>query len=1168
MKKLPLYPDGIPATAVELVDRPRDLNRFCRRCSFGMNARTVCMRADGKGALGGLLVVGEFPIRVEDEVGAPFTAAAGRYLKRLLEPLWSGPVTYDNAVRCAPGRAEVKDPQVKACRTYLAQTIAECKPSRILCMGSIAIASVIGHRAPPLSVRRGYHFLSDGTPVFLLMNPVMAVRNRFLGKYLADDLKWALTADPEKPPIDATGWLVEDEDDAITACDVLRRGKWIAYDTEFAGPMWDPLYFEVVTVAVTGSDTGDDVWVWEREQLKNPRLVAPLKELLEDEAVGKSGHNLKADIEAVDCGLDIKVRGVHADTRIWRKQKESDINGKLEVQQYLVGMGGAKNDIDAALKRAVVSVGNARAKPKEFMMLPGVQDPALDSACRNPELDAKTFAYALLSPLLRARYCANDAVSTARLTRLMEPIVDQHRFMRRTWDLLYKPATWALAQVEKWGMPCDRLLVQSLVSFFDVKAQAARKSMFEWGEFDPGNPASVAEFLFNKLKLPVVKYTNEKKNQASTADEVLQQIKDEHPAVKALIEYRELTTIKSRYADGMLAWIRPDGRIHCNFKLDGARSGRISSSDPNLQNIPSRNKEFARLIKGCFVAPPGRVLVSSDLSQMEYRIAAVMSGDLVFQQVFRDGHDLHKRTAQLIAPIVWGIDPSQVLPEHRYVAKCFHPDTEVLTRAGWKRIVDLTIGEEVMTCEPTDGGRVGMKWDVPTEMFTMRHPSGQLVRFKNEGIDLRVTPDHRMLGFGRTDRMKVTLAGEWDGDHHWMNAGRYDGGSRSSDPRMLRLAVATQADGSINKYCVRFGFTKDRKIARLRSLLDDAGIKYLETKLSAMTTFFVKWSDAKPFVSLLEVVANGEAAMKKLLPWWWLELKAPLAEVVLEEVKHWDAHVAPKWRMFRFDSVDRQSRDVVQALATLHGRKTRQTGVHVSVKDHAYTRSGNWKKEIQSYDGEVACLSVPSTFVLVRDGGIPVVCGQTVNFGTLYAMSIRTLAARLGCSVPKAEQIIDAIYGNFKVLPEWTKELVKYARTNGACWTYWLGEPAHCRQLYQIGDHDDGKRVRAEHAAINSPVQGSAAYYAIDGVNGMVDWILREKVPAKVINTVHDQIMVECDLDVAPEVICVLPQIMKRGQVGDVPIEVDTVVGFNWGNMVSADLFLTEGVRCLRDAKK
>jgi DNA polymerase-1 len=141
----------------------------------------------------------------------------------------------------------------------------------------------------------------------------------------------------------------------------------------------------------------------------------------------------------------------------------------------------------------------------------------------------------------------------------------------------------------------------------------------------------------------------------SVKADVLKKLAGKHPVVPLIIEYRELETIAQRYTTGLLDNCRADGRIHCSYNITGTRTGRFSCSGPNMQQIPSRNPILGKMVKNCFIADPGHVLIQLDYSQLEYREAANLSGDPVMIAIYEAGLDLHRRTAELIAPHAWDI---------------------------------------------------------------------------------------------------------------------------------------------------------------------------------------------------------------------------------------------------------------------------------------------------------------------------------------------------------------------------------------------------------------------------------------------------------------------------------------------------------------------------------
>jgi DNA polymerase-1 len=192
----------------------------------------------------------------------------------------------------------------------------------------------------------------------------------------------------------------------------------------------------------------------------------------------------------------------------------------------------------------------------------------------------------------------------------------------------------------------------------DIHAQAG-------GPFNISSNKQLAEVLFGKLGLPVIRRT---KTGPSTDADVLEELAALHTVPAKIVEYRTLAKLKGTYIDALPALVNPDtGRLHTSFNQAVAATGRLSSSNPNLQNIPIRT-ELGRRIREAFVAKPGCVLVSADYSQIELRILAHFSQDPAFLEAFRSGEDVHQRTAAE----VFGVPPSSVTPEHRRVAKAIN----------------------------------------------------------------------------------------------------------------------------------------------------------------------------------------------------------------------------------------------------------------------------------------------------------------------------------------------------------------------------------------------------------------------------------------------------------------------------------------------------------------
>ena len=235
--------------------------------------------------------------------------------------------------------------------------------------------------------------------------------------------------------------------------------------------------------------------------------------------------------------------------------------------------------------------------------------------------------------------------------------------MQSLYSEIEFPLCRVLAEMEHTGVRVDPEMLKSFGKLLAQKMETVQKQAFEHaGEvFNLNSPKQLGELLFEKLKLPSGKKT---KSGYSTNIEVLESLKNRHPVVADVMEFRQLSKLKSTYADGLLAEIAGDGRIHTTFQMMTTATGRLSSTEPNLQNIPVRS-ELGSELRKMFVAAPGHLLIDADYSQIELRILACISGDNAMQEAFRSGEDIHTATASQ----VFHVPPDQVTPDMRRKAK-------------------------------------------------------------------------------------------------------------------------------------------------------------------------------------------------------------------------------------------------------------------------------------------------------------------------------------------------------------------------------------------------------------------------------------------------------------------------------------------------------------------
>ncbi|MGB9196626.1 MAG: DNA polymerase I [Terriglobales bacterium] len=260
---------------------------------------------------------------------------------------------------------------------------------------------------------------------------------------------------------------------------------------------------------------------------------------------------------------------------------------------------------------------------------------------------------------------AEAADVTARLAAALRQEIEQNG-LTSVYDTIDLPLVPVLARMEEAGVKIDPAALGEMSIKLEREADAKARDIYGRCsvEFNINSPKQLGDVLFNKLGLPVpVKYGKGKK--ISTAVDVLEGLAEEHEVPRLVLEYRQLTKLKSTYVDALPALIRAgSGRVHTTFGQTGTATGRLSSTSPNLQNIPIRT-ELGREIRAAFIAEPGYVLLAADYSQIELRLLAHFSKDRLLIEAFRRGDDIHTLTASQ----VFGVPPLMVTSEHRRRAK-------------------------------------------------------------------------------------------------------------------------------------------------------------------------------------------------------------------------------------------------------------------------------------------------------------------------------------------------------------------------------------------------------------------------------------------------------------------------------------------------------------------
>ncbi len=417
---------------------------------------------------------------------------------------------------------------------------------------------------------------------------------------------------------------------------VIREKKRFAFDTETTS--LDPRKARLVGIAISFDSekgyyipVGHELTLESRSpQLELETVLRELTPILEDPSILKIGQNLKYDIRVMRS-QGVELQGIEADTMVAAYALDSSGRHNLDflAKKYL--------GYDMKTYEEVTGKGASQI---------GFEQVSIEEATRYSAEDA--WAAFLLWERLRSE------VSRAGVEKLFREV-----------DL---PMVGVVAEMEESGIKVDVPFLQKLEREFEQDLRSIEKRILAFSK-NPGlnlnSPKQLAGFLFEELSLPPQSKT---KTGYSTDASVLEALAPLHEAPRLLLEFREISKLKGTYVQPLQELRDPkDSRIRTSFHLTGTATGRLSSSDPNLQNIPTRSARGQR-IREAFVAEEGSKLISADYSQIELRILAHLSGDPVLCESFRSGEDVHRRTASGI----FKKDPSVVTDEERAFAKAIN----------------------------------------------------------------------------------------------------------------------------------------------------------------------------------------------------------------------------------------------------------------------------------------------------------------------------------------------------------------------------------------------------------------------------------------------------------------------------------------------------------------
>ncbi|HMM74329.1 MAG TPA: DNA polymerase I [Gammaproteobacteria bacterium] len=368
------------------------------------------------------------------------------------------------------------------------------------------------------------------------------------------------------------------------------------------------------------------------EQLDREEVLAALRPLLEDPRIGKIGHHAKYDRNVL-LNHGIELDGIRYDTML---------------ESYVLNSTATRHDLDSlALQYLGLSTIHFE-----------------DVAGKG----AKQLRFDEVPVELAAPYAAEDADVCLRLHEQLWPRLAAVPRLPAVLTEIEMPLVPVLSRIERRGVLVDVEMLRGQGGELAAKMHEIELAAYEAaGEpFNIGSPKQIQQMLFDKLGLPVTQKTPT--GQPSTAESALADLAEEYTLPRLILEHRALSKLKSTYIDRLPEEVNRDtGRVHTSYHQAVAATGRLSSSDPNLQNIPIRTPE-GRRIRQAFVAPPGKVLLAADYSQIELRIMAHLSGDARLSSAFAQGADIHRATAAE----VFGLPLEQVSDEQRRSAKAIN----------------------------------------------------------------------------------------------------------------------------------------------------------------------------------------------------------------------------------------------------------------------------------------------------------------------------------------------------------------------------------------------------------------------------------------------------------------------------------------------------------------
>ena len=417
----------------------------------------------------------------------------------------------------------------------------------------------------------------------------------------------------KKPDVESNYHTIRTKNELDELIEVMKKAPYISFDTETTSLDYMNAELVGVSIALKPNEAFyipiNHNYEGVEKQLEEHFVLEALKPFLESDEIPKIGHNLKYDRHILqNLGIDLK--GKLLDTMLFSYVNNSTIT---------------RHNLDAVSKRYL------NINPTSYEDVAGK--------------GAKQIPFSEVSIEVASEYASEDADISLKLYEHIEPLVQKETKLAKLYSEIEGPLIYTLGDIERNGVLIDSEKLNEQSKELEAKIlkleQKVQKSAGE--DFNLGSPKQLQEILYEKLGLPIIKKTP--KGQPSTAESVLQELSMDFPIVQDILSYRAISKLKSTYTDKLPKMVNSNtGRVHTSYHQAVTATGRLSSSDPNLQNIPIRSEE-GRRIREAFIAPDGYKILAADYSQIELRIMAHLSRDQGLMDAFAKGQDIHQATA-------------------------------------------------------------------------------------------------------------------------------------------------------------------------------------------------------------------------------------------------------------------------------------------------------------------------------------------------------------------------------------------------------------------------------------------------------------------------------------------------------------------------------------------